>query len=288
MFTSISLPKTRHSLLWLAAALLAPASAAALERQCEDSLCIELERSERGAAFFAENLQAAPISLKLEFPVLDNMTATEPLPLRTVVPSHSRKPLVVIRDEDPTRSTRWRWRWSWNTGVLNASHDDRARYLLPWSAKRRFPVTQAVGGSLSHTGKSRFAFDFRMPRGTLVTAARRGTVVRVVERFRGGGLEPRFKKRANAIFIMHEDGTIARYLHLRPGGALVEVGQRVRAGDPIGYSGNTGYSQFPHLHFNVFRVDDDLQWQSLDVRFANGTPQGFVPVSGASLRGGAR
>jgi len=127
-----------------------------------------------------------------------------------------------------------------------------------------------------------------MPVGTTVRAARDGTIVRVVEHFGVGGIEERFKKRANAIFVLHGDGTIARYLHLRRDGALVENGDRVREGDPIGFSGNTGYSQKPHLHFDVFRVDDELGWQTLDVRFANGTPGGFVPRSGESLYGGDR
>ena len=124
-----------------------------------------------------------------------------------------------------------------------------------------------------------------MPVGTTIRAARVGTVVRVLEHFGIGGIEERLKKRANAVFILHSDGTIARYLHLRRDGALVATGDRVRAGDPIGFSGNTGYSQRPHLHFDVFSIDDELGRQTIDVRFANGTPEGFVPRSGQSLTG---
>jgi murein DD-endopeptidase MepM/ murein hydrolase activator NlpD len=125
-----------------------------------------------------------------------------------------------------------------------------------------------------------------MPVGATVRAARDGTVVRVVEHFAVGGTEERFKKRANAILILHSDGTIARYLHLQQEGALVEAGDPVHAGDPIGLSGDTGYSQKPHLHFDVFSIDDELERRTLDVRFANGTSAGFVPRSGQSLYGG--
>jgi murein DD-endopeptidase MepM/ murein hydrolase activator NlpD len=268
--------------------LAVPLPGSAVERECEGDLCIELERTEGGAVFFAINRQAAPASMVLEFPVLENMRVSVPLPLRTVVPPHSRERLLAIRSEDPSQSYRWRWSWSWTTGVLNASHDDDSRYLLPWSASHRFAVLQAAGGTLSHFGKARFAFDFRMPSDTLVVAARGGTVVRAIDHFRKGGLEERLKKRANAVFVLHEDGTIARYLHLRPGGALVEPGESLRAGEPIGRSGNTGYSQSPHLHFDVFAVDDELGWQTVPVRFADGTAQGLVPTPGALLYGGAR
>jgi murein DD-endopeptidase MepM/ murein hydrolase activator NlpD len=113
-------------------------------------------------------------------------------------------------------------------------------------------------------------------------------VVRAIEHFKEGGTEERLKKRANAIFILHEDGTIARYLHLKQGGANVEVGDRVAVGDLIGFSGNTGYSQSPHLHFDVFSVDEDLEWQTVDVRFATDAPGGFRPETGEILNGGAR
>ena len=241
-----------------------------------------------GASFFAANQLDAPATIKFEFPTFENMNSSRRFPLRTVIHPHSRQSLLTIRSADPSRATRWRWRWSWTTGVLHAEHDDRTRYRIPWSSNQRFKVGQAVGGTLTHTGKARFAFDFRMPVGTTIRAARVGTVVRVLEHFSIGGIEERLKKRANAVFILHSDGTIARYLHLRRDGALVATGDRVRAGDPIGFSGNTGYSQKPHLHFDVIRVDENLEWQTVDVRFATDRPAGFRPESGQVLNGGAR
>jgi len=277
-------------LLQIAAALgcLTSAPGQAVEADCADGVCIEVERADGSASFFAVNQLATPASLELDFPVLENMTSSNTLPVKSVVLPRSRKLLVQIRAGDPAVSTRWRWSWRWTTGVLGARHDVSARYWIPWSPNLRFEVGQAVGGSYSHNGHWRFAFDFWMPAGTPIRAARDGTVVRVVEDFNRGGTQERFKKRANLIFILHEDGTIARYLHLQRGGAHVDVGDRVTAGDLIGSSGNTGYSQSPHLHFDVFSVDENLEWQTVDVRFATNTPDGFRPESGQVLNGGAR
>jgi murein DD-endopeptidase MepM/ murein hydrolase activator NlpD len=258
------------------------------EIDCPDGVCIEVERTDNGASLFAVNRLDAPVSLLLEFPVLENMTSSAALPVKAVVLAGGRKRLVEIWADDQAESFSWRSSWHWTTGVLGARHDPNARYWLPWAPSFRFEVGQAVGGTFTHVGKWHFAFDFWMPSGTPIRAARGGTVVRAIEEFSQGGLEEQFKKRANLIFILHEDGTIARYLHLKQGGTQVDVGDRVAAGDLIGFSGNTGYSQNPHLHFDVFTVDEELEWQTVDVRFATAAPEGFRPESGQILNGGER
>lgn len=55
----------------------------------------------------------------------------------------------------------------------------------------------------------------------------------------------------NYVKILHENGTITRYLHLRNGSICVKIGNKVKAGDKLGVEGNTGYSYGTHLHFDV-------------------------------------
>ena len=57
------------------------------------------------------------------------------------------------------------------------------------------------------------------------------------------------------IIIKHSDGGEAMYWHLKKDGVLVNVGDTVKQGQHIGYSGNTGYTAFPHLHFQVYNAD---------------------------------
>lgn len=99
------------------------------------------------------------------------------------------------------------------------------------------------------------AFDFKMPVGTPVHAAAGGHVVLMVERFRDG-VDDGFKQ-ANYIAIRHAGDLLSHYGHLTIDGAAVEVGQSVSQGELIGYSGNTGRSDYPHLHFFVQRIVDD-------------------------------
>jgi len=40
------------------------------------------------------------------------------------------------------------------------------------------------------------------------------------------------------------------------------------------------YSQNSHLHFDIIRVDENLAWQTADLRFGTDRPAGFRPESG--------
>jgi murein DD-endopeptidase MepM/ murein hydrolase activator NlpD len=87
-----------------------------------------------------------------------------------------------------------------------------------------------------------------MPIGTPVHAIRSGVVVAVEERFADDDHE---RVHENWVMIRHADTTVARYIHLTLGGAVVEVGEAVAQGQIVGRSGNSGESTAPHLHFDV-------------------------------------
>jgi murein DD-endopeptidase MepM/ murein hydrolase activator NlpD len=52
------------------------------------------------------------------------------------------------------------------------------------------------------------------------------------------------------VFIRYDNGLASTYGHLSVISA--KIGQRVKTGDMVGYSGNTGYSTGPHLHMSVY------------------------------------
>lgn len=146
---------------------------------------------------------------------------------------------------------RYRYEYRWVIGSRSAAHDIDAGYRLPWPDGESFPVVQGFGGEFSHTGRDHYSVDFGMPEGTPVLAARAGTVVMVEEGHDGGGSEKRYRDTANYVIVEHADGTTGWYYHLRHNGVAVVPGQTVSRGDRLGYSGNTGYSTEPHLHFGV-------------------------------------
>ncbi len=52
------------------------------------------------------------------------------------------------------------------------------------------------------------------------------------------------------IFIRYENGLASTYGHLSL--ILVKAGQKIKTGEIVGYSGNTGYTTGPHLHMSVY------------------------------------
>ncbi len=57
----------------------------------------------------------------------------------------------------------------------------------------------------------------------------------------------------NGVVIDHAPGWATQYCHLRKGSVRVSNGQAVKTGDVIGFIGQSGLAEFPHVHFNVFR-----------------------------------
>lgn len=75
-------------------------------------------------------------------------------------------------------------------------------------------------------------------------------VAYVQDGFTRGGLTPDLIERANLVVVGHDDGTLASYGHLREG-IPVAPGDVVERGQLLGWSGSTGFSGQPHLHFHV-------------------------------------
>lgn len=138
----------------------------------------------------------------------------------------------------------------------NSKHNKGHLYDLPYKKGASYTVLQGWNGKFSHRSKkSKYAIDFKMPIGDTICAARKGTVVRTEDKYSESGGKD-FIDMANQIVILHVDGTLAFYVHLKYKGVLINQGDEVIAGQPIGLSGNTGYSTKPHLHFVVREAPD--------------------------------
>lgn len=166
-------------------------------------------------------------------------------------------------------------------GNVDADHDDAYVYRLPYAPGRSFPIIQSYDSRLSHRGAERFTVDFGMPRGTPVHAAREGVVVLVEDSHVVGCELDECGRFANFVVVLHEDGTTGEYFHLEPRTAVVRPGERIRRGQLLARSGNTGFSTAPHLHFGVYRTGADGRTESLAVRFAARGGTVTMPRSGA-------
>ena len=103
--------------------------------------------------------------------------------------------------------------------------------------------------------------------GAELTAARDGRVVEMRDQYRD---DDRTGGHENGVFVLHDDGTMASYLHMSEDGVFVSVGDEVKSGHVIGLVGTTG-TDVSNLHFEVFEGQGDgTQWyRTVPVSFAN-------------------
>lgn len=157
------------------------------------------------------------------------------------------------------------------TGVCDKYPDWKgSNYVLPYEEGISKKVSQGNCGAASHFGTQKFAYDINMDINTNIIAARAGTVISIKEDLGDGEGCPD----ANNVQIQHSDGSVAYYVHLTRGGALVDVGESVAQGDVIALSGNSGCSSGPHLHFVVLESDSSGA-ESVPVTFRNAGPNSF-------------
>ena len=191
--------------------------------------------------------------------------------LTPVVDAAGRSRFLVAKWRRATRGQPWRvndWKYRWKIGRrLPNPPATTGTFRLPFDGK--FTLAQGPHGSFSHFEGSQDeeAWDWAMPEGTPIVAARDGVVVATRSDCTLGAVDDALKNEANYVFIRHGDGTFAEYNHLREGGVLVKLGARVTAGQRIGESGNTGYTSRPHLHFSVFHTVDGTLRTTLPVSF---------------------
>ena len=206
----------------------------------------------RRFSFF--NRLAGPVELEVTFEQVDNIASEPALPLRVVLRPQVETPVTTVGPADTKRAASYSIAYSTIPGDPSALPTPGFVYGLPLPAGSGYELHQGFGGATHNDEQSHFAVDLAVPEGTPVLAARDGIVMQVEEDFAGAGLDrERFLGRANNVRVVHEDGTMALYAHLKLESVVVSAGQRVAAGKQLGESGNTGFSSGPHLHFSVQR-----------------------------------
>lgn len=218
--------------------------------------------------YVMRNTSYAPLEMTVELdPSTINTTGDIPHLIR--VPARGTIAAFKLWPQD--RSSSWSYVYnipSFRIGYASNVHTGDNNYHLPYLDGAAYPVLQTENGSFSHYGDNAYSIDFDMPEGTPIAAMRNGTVLFVKQDSNKGGSDRKtYENKGNYIWIIHDDGTLANYYHLRQNGAVVKTGDRVNAGDIIGYSGNTGFSTQPHLHVQLSLCKGLSGLEPIPIRF---------------------
>ena len=111
-----------------------------------------------------------------------------------------------------------------------------------------------------HAGTDIAIRNFReMDLGVPVYAAASGVVgaTAYTHPDRNATWSPGLRAQVNGVVLGHGEDMATAYLHFRRNSVTVEVGEEVEKGQFLGYVGSSGFSDLPHLHFEVRTMDGE-------------------------------
>jgi len=139
-------------------------------------------------------------------------------------------------------------------------------------------ITQYFGNtkfaqSGAYNGKGHNGVDFSAPTGTKVVSTLSGIVEAVgnTDTIRGCYSYGKW------VLVRHANGLSSLYAHLSHIG--VSKGEAVATGGFLGYSGSTGYSTGPHLHFTVYVAEQVRLVRLGDIKTITNCANAVVPVA---------
>lgn len=236
---------------------------------CAWQVCVYPTASGESLVFRARNEGPVIATVSLTFDLLQNLRLTDSVPVVRTVPPLTSVILTRLGRVDSLASINAHPLVRIDLGSDSTRHDPDVLYSMPFGGTQPRELVAGFGAP-THHGEDFYSLDFAMAEGTPVLAARAGVVVHVQDGFTEGGVRADLIENANLVAIAHADGTLASYRHLRLG-IQVAVGDSVSAGQLLGFSGSSGSSAQPHLHFHVGKRLTAGEDRTIPVRFASPT-----------------
>ena len=246
--------------------------------KCSEKLCLDLNIVNKSLNIVIQNNYPHQISLQLNLEPNDVVDLTSPQNL--IIKASSTKKLKLSL-YNINKLTELQASYKWMFGNYEATNT--YIYHLPYAQNKSYLVGQGNNGEFTHKDKHKYAIDWNMDIGSNIHAARSGFVVKLENNYKESGNSEEFLEKSNYIKILHDDGTSATYAHIKFNGTLVKINERVSQGELIAYSGNTGYSSGPHLHFHVSKpkiTKNNIIEETILVEFQNCQAKKIIPETG--------
>lgn len=164
------------------------------------------------------------------------------------------KPDIPVPEKHKTKLSlpfkgRWLVFWGGDTRELNQHHDvPNQQFAFDFLGADENGKTNKGDG---RANEDHFAF------GREVLAPADGVVTDVINGVRDnvpGSMNP-YSALGNAVIIEHREHEVSVLAHLKLDSIAVEVGDKVKTGQPVGLCGNSGNSSQPHLHYHLQNTD---------------------------------
>ncbi|GEM_PF-4502971 len=153
--------------------------------------------------------------------------------------------------------------WHWMPGRLNNVQNKLV--IFPLKEMRKVDFGPGIG---THTKSNFYAYDFSVTEGTEVYPMEAGVVTKVVDLYETAHQDEKRMNENNMVEILHLDGTISRYSHLKKNSLNVKECEVIEINRLIGLSGNTGFSSGPHLHVDMFKPISGAEYKTLPLVFS--------------------
>ena len=152
--------------------------------------------------------------------------------------------------------------WKWLPGTIGSMNERE----VPFPLKNVSQVSFGPGFG-THQDQQRFSYDFSVPQGTPVYAMESGVVIRIVQHYSIAHQNKAQLDQVNKVEILHADGSLASYAHLKPQSVTLRPCESISAGAQVGLSGHNGYSTGPHLHVDIARPVGRGNFMTIPLKF---------------------
>jgi murein DD-endopeptidase MepM/ murein hydrolase activator NlpD len=208
--------------------------------------------TQEGYQILFKNEMPCPVTVKVKFK-LTNLQTDKPNQHLFILPAQADSfQIMTLKKIDPKKAYSFSWSYDWRNGdvtKLNETINDA--YFLPFKKGLTIEIGQGYNGKFSHHNEN--ALDFSLPYGSEIYSVWEGVVIDVVQNNSKSCPTKDCAIYNNYITIYHTNGTIAQYAHIKQNGSLLKIGDNVLKGQLLGFSGDVGWSNGPHLHFVCYK-----------------------------------
>lgn len=225
---------------------------------------LEVQKEKHGPVehVIVQNKGYAPVSGRVVMTFSSNVRSDALWPIDFKLPPRAQIRLATLWPAEENKRMAYVTSHDFVIGDSNAQVQLDYPYSLPLKIGTVFDVLEdGKTASPRHaTLYLKHAFDFGVPTGKPIVAARPGVVIRVAESniSQSNESQPLLGKNwtydsANSVAVLHNDGSIGLYMHILNDSAAVAVGESVVAGQLIAFAGKAEGHSSNYFHFAVLR-----------------------------------